>query len=256
VEKLLVDNSNSNQLSSISISTTIPSFASANEDETTTTITSNSSNESIESKNENEIKSDDESLENIANPHSQLLGGQPKGTTSSAVLDERKRYEEATREAVKEFQKIKDKVRSKKKRLPKGSLTEIILNCMDKYDLHSTNYSINAISICQQLLRKTKSHTHGPKSPLSEIEPYIVSLILQLTDMHVPLTTNQGLQLHNSIIQGTIYEKYVEDFKENNLQTVTKDGALGCISSWRIIFDSHQQVLNSFLFTHLLIILL
>jgi hypothetical protein len=85
---------------------------------------------------------------------------------------------------------------------------------MDKYDLHSTNYSINAKSIRQRLLHKTKSHTHGPKLPLSEIEPYIVSLILQLADMRVPLTTNQGLQLCSSIIQGTKYEKYIEDFKE------------------------------------------
>jgi len=230
---ILVDSSSSNQLSSLSISTSIPSSASANEDKTTTTTTSNSSNESIESENENE---------NIANPRSQLLGGRPKGTTSLAVLDERKRYEEATREAVKEFQKIKDQVRSKKKRLPKGSLTEIISNCMDKYDLHSTDYSINAKSIRQRLLRKTKSHTHGPKSPLSEIEPYIVSLILQLADMRVPLTTNQGLQLCNSIIQGTKYEKYVEDFKENNLRTVTKELGPGY---WRGFMKRNKHLISS-----------
>jgi hypothetical protein len=46
----------------------------------------------------------------------------------------------------------------------------------------------------------------GPKSPLLQIEPYVVSLIIQLANRWVPITTAQGLQLCNSVIQGTKFE--------------------------------------------------
>jgi hypothetical protein len=46
------------------------------------------------------------------------------------------------------------------------------------------------------------------------IEPYVVSLIIQLANMHVPITSSQGLQLCNYIIKGTKFEHAVMEYKK------------------------------------------
>jgi hypothetical protein len=53
------------------------------------------------------------------------------------------------------------------------------------------------------------------KSPLFQIEPHVVSLIIQLANMRIPITTAQGLQLCNPIIQGTKFESEVATYKKN-----------------------------------------
>jgi hypothetical protein len=59
----------------------------------------------------------------------------------------------------------------------------------------------------------------GPKSPLIMIEPYAVSLIIQLANMRVPITSAQGLQLCNSIIKGTKFEHAVMEYKKKNCRS-------------------------------------
>jgi hypothetical protein len=46
-----------------------------------------------------------------------------------------------------------------------------------------------------------------------QIEPYLVETILQLASMRIPITTSQGLQLANSLINGTAIQKEVTDWK-------------------------------------------
>jgi predicted ATP-dependent protease len=65
------------------------------------------------------------------------------------------------------------------------------------------------------LKRSTKSGIKETKSPMAEIEPYILNMIIQLANMRLPITTSQGLQLCNSIIKGTKYESYINDLKKN-----------------------------------------
>jgi hypothetical protein len=54
---------------------------------------------------------------------------------------------------------------------------------------------------------------------LAQIEPYVVSLIILLANMHVPITSSQGLQLCNSIIKGTNFEHAVMEYKKNNCRS-------------------------------------
>jgi hypothetical protein len=68
--------------------------------------------------------------------------------------------------------------------------------------------------------QKSNSCTVGPKSPLLQIEPYVVSLIIQLANMCIPITLVQGLQLCNSIIKGMKFEKMIAEYKS---QTVSMD---------------------------------
>ena len=100
---ILVDNSSSNQLSSIT-----------NPIEDATTAESTSDSESIMESiagNESNAESSDIDDDNIKKTN---LGGRPKGSTASYAMDERKRYKEATVEAVQEFKTMKAKVIKKK----------------------------------------------------------------------------------------------------------------------------------------------
>jgi hypothetical protein len=54
---------------------------------------------------------------------------------------------------------------------------------------------------------------------MADIEPYAVSIIIQLANMRVPISSSQGLALCNSIIEGTRFQKQVVQFKELNCRT-------------------------------------
>jgi hypothetical protein len=53
------------------------------------------------------------------------------------------------------------------------------------------------------------------QSPMAEVEPYLVELIIKLADMRTPITTAQGLELANSIISNTSVEETIIGWKES-----------------------------------------
>jgi hypothetical protein len=59
----------------------------------------------------------------------------------------------------------------------------------------------------QRLKRGRKNGHAGHKSPMEDIEPYMVELIKKLADMRNPITTSQGLQLASSLIEGKSVQK-------------------------------------------------
>jgi hypothetical protein len=55
--------------------------------------------------------------------------------------------------------------------------------------------------------RGTECGHVGQKSPMEDVEPYLVELIKKLASMWTPVTTAQGLELTNSLIEGKSTEK-------------------------------------------------
>jgi hypothetical protein len=49
-----------------------------------------------------------------------------------------------------------------------------------------------------------------------EVEPYLVELIIKLAEMRQPITTAQGLQLANSLINGTSIKGKIIEWKKRN----------------------------------------
>ena len=168
-----------------------------------------------------------------------VLGGRPKGSTIASTLDLKKRVDLAMEDAVRQLREAQAKSKSTKERLNKGALTEIISNCKTKYDL-GESITINTGSIRQRVKRNTTSSLHGTKSPMAEIEPYIVSLITQLANMRVPITTKQGLQLCNSIIKGTKFASKVTEFQSKNLRSVTEELGAGY---WRGFLKRNKHLI-------------
>jgi hypothetical protein len=102
-----------------------------------------------------------------------------------------------------------------KKRLKKGLLQDVINAAKEKFDLD------DSINICcgtvRQRVQQNSNGGHiGQTSPMLDVEPYLVDLIIQLGEMRQPITTSQGLQLVNSLINGRSIEKKVIDWKKKN----------------------------------------
>jgi hypothetical protein len=107
---------------------------------------------------------------------------------------------------VREFHELKSKNRSKKARLRKGSLNEIIDLAKKKYSVPDS--IIISTQTVRQRLKRGKNNGHaGHKSPMEDVEPYLVELIKKLAEMRTPVTTAQGLELANSLIKGKTVEK-------------------------------------------------
>jgi len=148
------------------------------------------------------------------------LGGRPKGSTIASGIDLINRISAAMKDATVELEKMQAAAKVTRERLKKGALTEVISDCKARHGLPD-NISINEGSIRQRLKRGSKSTIRGTKSPMADIEPYIVLAIIQLANMRVPITTAQGLQLCNSIIQGTKFKKNLSLFQSKNLRSTT-----------------------------------
>jgi hypothetical protein len=140
------------------------------------------------------------------------MGRRPMAAHS---LDLKQRINAATADVAETLGKLQRKVKTNAKgRMQKGALADIIYECRVRHNL-GPDIEINEDTVRQRVKRNSITGILGPKSPLLLIEPYVVSLIIQLANMHVPITSSQGLQLCNSILKVTIME-----YKKNNRRSM------------------------------------
>jgi hypothetical protein len=145
-------------------------------------------------------------LKSLAECDSKNEIGRPKGSTDAYQRDLMEKVEKATQEAVSQLKEVKSKSRSSKHRLEKGSLNKIISTAKEKY----------SNTVRQRLKRGSTCGHVGHKSPMLEVEPYLVELIKKLCEMRTPITTAQGLELANSLVEGKSIEKSVLQWKAKN----------------------------------------
>jgi hypothetical protein len=156
-----------------------------------------------------------------------VFGGRPKGSTVGFQLDVRQRIEAATKHATDALGQAKHDEKTKGKgRVAKGLLTTIINDAKAMHNLDDS-VVISEDVVRQRVKRKSNNGKVGPKAPLLQIEPYIVSLIIQLANMRVPITASQGLQLCNSIIKGTKFGNQVVEYKKKMCRSVSSELGLG-----------------------------
>ena len=120
---------------------------------------------------------------------------------------------------MREFHELKSKNRSKKARLRKGSLNEIIDLAKKKYSVPDS-IIISTQTVRQRLKRGQNNGHAGHKSPMEDVEPYLVELIKKLAEMRTPVTTAQGLELANSLIKGKTVEKNWRNGKQNTAMAI------------------------------------
>jgi hypothetical protein len=223
--------------------------------EPTSNSTVGSSNASVESSSSNEWSDNDSApkktttaAEKLQSKSCQVLKeklkllipgdtgnsiGRPKGTTDTNSRQLLEKVEEATQEVVNKFKEVKSKTRSSKHRLQKGSLKIIIASAKEKFNIpHDIIISENTVR--QRVKRGSKSGHVGQSSPMLELEPYLVELIKKLADMRTPVTTAQGLELANSLIEGKSTQKQLIDWKSKNCHAYKMKGTVKLGKSyWR-----------------------
>jgi len=170
--------------------------------------------------------------------------GRPKGTTDTNSRQLLEKVEEATQEVVNKFKEVKSKTRSSKHRLQKGSLKIIIASAKEKFNIpHDIIISENTVR--QRVKRGSKSGHVGQSSPMLELEPYLVELIKKLADMRTPVTTAQGLELANSLIEGKSTQKQLIDWKSKNCHAYKMKGTVKLGKSyWRNFLRRNSHLIR------------
>jgi hypothetical protein len=240
---IMFDSSNTNNVSNIT------------EEVTSSDTSSNSGNKSISPSERSVSDSDhsdhsdntsDESDTSDSETTTQtdpfiIKGGRPKGSTVARSLELQKNIEAATRESVEKLAELQKRMKQHGTRLQKGTIAATIEECSQKHNLpHSVKIKVGTVK--QRLKRKSTKGTVGQCSPMEAIEPYIVSIIIQLANMRIPITVSQGLQLCNSIISGTRFKDQVAEFKKKNCRSVTEELGRGY---WRGFLKRNKHLIAS-----------
>jgi hypothetical protein len=66
---------------------------------------------------------------------------------------------------------------------------------------------------------------------MAQVEPYLVELIDQLAKMRAPVSTKQGLELANSLINGTSTQEDVLRWKQKIATAFGKTGKLNSVKA-------------------------
>ncbi len=99
------------------------------------------------------------------------------------------------------------------KRMSRNALDALILQKQEEHEL--TDYEIKKSLIRQRVMKNRPicpPHS-GTESPMAPVEQYIVALMEQMAKLWQPLNISEGVNLANSLIEGTEWEDVVVDFK-------------------------------------------
>jgi hypothetical protein len=120
-------------------------------------------------------------------------------------------------------------------------------------DAAKVKYNLDkSVNICcgtvwQRVKRNSNGGQIGQTSPMLEVETYLVELILKLAEMRQPITTSQGLQLVNSLINGTSIKKHVIEWKKRNCQAFKSGKGKHKLSEgyWRSFISRNKHLIRA-----------
>ncbi len=226
----LTGNSKSNTTSSLSSKPDI-----GNEATSALLMLKNSTSDSASSKSSNDSASTCDITIKDANPSIQDFIditinkndmtksiGRPKGSTAAATVCLKEKIELATKEATDWLANNIKSQRSHKNRAAKGLLKEVIESAKQKHGVPD-DVDISVVTVRQRVKRKSNNGHRGQKTPMIEVEPYLVDLIKKVADMRQPITAAQGLQLANSLINQKSTQKAVTEWRKRHCKAF-KDG--------------------------------
>ena len=123
-------------------------------------------------------------------------GSQPKGSTNESKATVSMQFNLAKNYLSVEFDKVKKEANKTNKRVKKGAYDEIIKCTREQYNLpEHTDINKKTILSCLKPKHKLLVAHCGPSSPMLKLEPLLLEMILQLSDMNAPVTCREGLEL-------------------------------------------------------------
>ena len=188
-----------------------------------------------------------------------VVGGRPKGVTSSYKRNVDNRVRLAIAEATRVYNESIERIRNKGEsvqndnaagnRLAPGELKSIIATAKSKYNVATISISESTIRSRFKRRNLDPKISQGTLSPMAHIEPYIVEVIKQLSRMRVPINATTGLHLINSMIEGTTIAKELQEWKLKhvahvrlNTPSTSSAAAAGTVRRVEVLGDiNHQQ---------------
>jgi hypothetical protein len=98
----------------------------------------------------------------------------------------------------------------------------------------------------QRLKRGSKGGQFGHRTPMAEVEPYLVDLIKKLAGMRTPISTSQGLELANLLIEGKSIQKEVLKLKTKNDHAYKLHGSVKLVYSyWQNFLKRNSHLIRA-----------
>ena len=169
--------------------------------------------------------------------------GRPVGTTAEKKEQSEKKIIAARNEAAKKYASVRINAKKRGKRVRKGELKNIIKECTKKYEIDQD--IISPLAIRRRVDRQSLECHHlagGQVSPLADIEPLVVGIILLMACIWQCLTPSKGLALVHSIIDGT---KVQEDLKKWKVENTPNSIGIVGKGYWRSLFKRYRNQIVS-----------
>ena len=174
----------------------------------------------------------------------QKKSGRPVGST---LLNKFKK-DVATRLCLDEvairYHRMREQARALGKQGKKKGLSDIITEVKKIYEL-GDEVKINESTIRgREFRKKLIVKSMGPASPMVDVEPVLVDLIIKMSAIRRCLTPTQCLHLANDLVAGTETEKRVIEFKEKIYKKKYEKADLG-LNYWNGFRRRWENVLTS-----------
>ena len=174
----------------------------------------------------------------------QKKSGRPVGST----LQNKFKKDVATRLCLDEisirYHNMRDEARAVGRQAKKKGLREIIGEVKGIYGLGDETKIYESTIRGREHRKKLIVKSMGPASPMVDVEPVLVDLIIKMSAIRRCLTSTQCLHLANDLVAGTETEKKVIEFKENIYKKKYEKAELGQ-NYWKGFRRRWENVLTS-----------
>ena len=158
-----------------------------------------------------------------------MNGGRPIGSTKEKLVNSEVSIVAAKNEIATLYAEERDKAKRQKMRVKRGLLSKITTQVRKKRSLPE-DCVISPRAILRRVDRKRvvvlNKNGSGQVSPLLEIEPEFVKVMIQMARIGEPLTPTRALLLINDLIAGTKYVNILMEWKRKHTNARSEE-ALG-----------------------------
>ena len=157
-------------------------------------------------------------------------GGRPKGSTDEAKRKQKEKITTATNEVSVAYGKHLNERKAAGRTAERGYFDKLVAAARTKHGLTEEQFDPLQETIKQRHNRNPANMAvahRGTPSPMEEVEPYLVQMIIKLCEICRTITKDELLLLANSIIKGTVYEDRVIAFKTKHSHYDDGDELLG-----------------------------
>jgi hypothetical protein len=181
-------------------------------------------------------------------------GGRPNGSTVGAINAQKLLVADALDECAIEITSLKCTADEKSHRfgndkmcrVPKGAYEKAVAKVCEKYNVKRSEISIETAISRTKVGRKLKVNHRGTYSTMIGIEAHLLAAILRRAALRQPVYCGEGLELANSMIEGTQSQLALMEWKKN-LKNGPNDNSFGTLGQryWQKICRRNADVIAS-----------